>query len=200
MWMVSNQVAGIANSDQIVSNDPVKSLAEKGDAEAELRMGLRYTSNARGIKDDKVAAQWFEKAARHGQVEAQYRYGLALQTGQGLIQDFKAGFYWLEKAARQGYAEAQFAVGKMYHDGDFIKKDIEQAYLWFNLAAAQGLDKAISARDLASDLLTPDQLVVMQEEAKRISNNLQSAPVASMPKVEVTKSQPGVKADEPVNP
>ena len=199
LWMVSNHEQATTNSDQIVSNDPVKSLAEKGDAEAELKMGLRYTSNVWGVKDDKTAVQWFEKAASHGQVEAQYRYGMALLEGQGVVQDFKTAFYWLDKAARQGFAQAQFAVGKMYHDGDFIKRDIEQAYLWFNLAAAQGLDKAASARDLAGDLLTPNQLVLMQEQARRISISLQSALPVNGPKVEVTKSQSEVKADESVN-
>ena len=64
--MAFNQQPAVANSAQtVVSTDQIKNLAEKGDAEAELQMGLRYTSIAWGIKDDKIAVQWFEKAARH---------------------------------------------------------------------------------------------------------------------------------------
>jgi uncharacterized protein len=192
VWIVFNKQPAVANSAQIESHDQIKSLAEKGDAEAELQMGLRYSSSAWGVKDDKIAAQWFEKAARHDRVEAQYRYGLALLEGQGVVQDYKAALYWLEKAARQGHAEARFALGDMYHSGIGIKSDLERAYLWFNLAAAQGVDKAASPRDHVVQLLTPNQIAAMQEEASRIVRSQHSGPVASMPKVESKEPVPGV--------
>ena len=183
--MSFHQQPDIANSTQTDSNDQIKSLAEKGDAEAELQMGLRHTSIAWGIKDDKIAAQWFEKAAQHNQIEAQYRYGLALLEGQGVVQDYKAAFYWLEKAAQQGHAQAQFALGEIYHAGIALKADIERAYLWFNLAAAQGVESAASARDIVVKLLAPDQIAAMQEEASRISRGQHSSSEAdeSMPAV-----------------
>lgn len=192
VWMAVNQQTKVVSSVETVSNDQIKSLAEKGDAEAELQMGLRYTSIAWGIKDDKIAAQWFEKAARKDQVEAQYRYGLALLEGQGVVQDYKTAFYWLEKAALQGHAQAQSTLGEMYHSGIAINSDIERAYLWFNLAAAQGVESAASARDLVVKLLTPNQISAMQEEAGRISRDHRSELVASEPKVEVKKSVPVV--------
>ena len=182
--MGSKEQATVDNSAQIVANDPIKSLAEQGDAEAELKMGLRYTSNAWEVKDDKIATQWFEKAAHHGQVEAQYRYGWALLKGLGVVQDYKTAFYWLEKAAQQGSPEAQLALGEIYHSGIGIKSDIERAYLWFNLAAAQGVESAASARDLVVQLLTPSQIAAMQEEAGHISRSQQAYP-ATKPKAKV---------------
>ena len=178
LWMGFKQedVADLAKT--AVASDSIKNLAEQGDAEAELQMGLRYTSNAWGIKDDKMAVLWFEKAAQHDQVDAQYHYGWALLKGLGVVQDYKTAFYWLEKAAQQGHAQAQLALGEIYHSGIGIKADIERAYLWFNLAAAQGVESAASARDLVVQLLTPDQIAAMQEEASRISRNQQANPVA----------------------
>ncbi len=167
--MASNQQPNITTTAQPLSYDQIKDLAEKGDAEAELKMGLRHASIAWGVKDDRIAAQWFEKAARKDQVEAQYRYGLALLKGQGIVQDYKTAFYWLEKAAQRGHALAQSTIGEMYHSGTAIKSDSERAYLWFNLAAAQGVESAASARDLVVKLLTPNQIAAMQEEARRIS-------------------------------
>jgi uncharacterized protein len=201
VWMMFNKQPPVANSAQVVASiDQIKSLAEKGDAEAELQMGLRYPS----IADEKIAAQWFEKAAQHGKVLAQYRYGLALLKGQGVVQDYKKASYWLEKAARQGNAEAQFALGEMYHSGTgIIKDDVERAYLWFNLAAAQGLDKAAASRDLVVQMLTSKQIAAMQEEAGRISRNQYSGPVASEPKSELKEHASEVpdgstaKANEP---
>jgi uncharacterized protein len=184
-WMIFNPGPEVVNPVVTVSHDQIKSLAEKGDAEAELQMGLRHTSVARGVKNDRVAAQWFEKAANHNQVEAQYRYGMALLHGNGVVQDYKAAFYWLEKAAQQGHAQAQSALGEMYQDGIAINKDFERAYLWFNLAAAQGSARATSARDLVVKLLTPDQIHALQQEAIRISRGYRSSFVADEPKIEV---------------
>lgn len=204
VWMAYNQSPKAVSPVETVFNDQTKSLAEKGDADAELQMGLRHTSHARGVKNDKIAVQWFEKAARHNQVEAQYRYGLALLEGQGLVQDYKTAFYWLEKAAQQGHALAQSTLGDMYHAGIAIPIDIERAYLWFNLAAAQGVESAASARDLVVKLLTPNQIAAMQEEAGRISHGYRSTYVPEEPKISVTEFYPvdsgSRSADEPEEP
>jgi len=196
LWMTFNQGTEVVSPVETVSYDQIKSLAEKGDAEAELKMGLRSTSVAWGVKDDRIAAQWFEKAARHNQVEAQYRYGLALLEGQGLVQDYKTAFYWLEKAAQQGHAQAQSTLGEMYHAGIAIHIDIERAYLWFNLAAAQGMQSAASSRDLVVKLLTPNQIAALQEEAIRISRGYRSSYVADESKAAIEESYP-VNIDSP---
>lgn len=181
VWMGFNQQPTVASPVETVSLDQTKQLAENGDPEAELKMGLRYLSVARGVKNDRAAVQWFEKAARHNQVEAQYRYGMALLNGKGIVQDYKAAFYWLEKAAQQGHAQAQSALGEMYHAGLATNSDIQRAYLWFNLAAAQGLESAASARDIVVKLLTPNQIIALQQEAGRISRGYPSMPIVDVP-------------------
>ncbi|MGZ8258895.1 MAG: tetratricopeptide repeat protein, partial [Methylotenera sp.] len=177
-WMAFNEQPKVVSPVETVSQDQIKQLAENGDAEAELKMGLRYTSIARGVKNDRIAAQWFERAAQHSQVKAQYRYGLALLNGQGIVQDYKMAFYWMEKAAQQGHAQAQSTLGEMYHSGIAINSDIERAYLWFNLAAAQGVVSAASSRDIVVKLLTPNQIIALQQEAGRISRGYSSLSVA----------------------
>jgi hypothetical protein len=192
LWVTFNQGAEVVSPAETVSYDQMQSLADKGDAEAELQMGLRHTSAARGVKNDRISVQWFEKAAQHGQVEAQYRYGLALLNGQGIVQDYKTAFYWLEKAAQQGQAQAQSNLGDMYYAGIAINKDIERAYLWFNLAAAQGVESAATNRDIVVKLLAPNQIAVVQEEAGRISRGYRSSFVAD-------EAMTTVKETDPVN-
>jgi hypothetical protein len=171
LWMSANEqpLPQFLSTD---SPEEIKRLADKGDVNAELQMGLYHSSLTWGSRDDKLAAQWFEKAARHGQVDAQYHYGQALRDGQGVVQDYRTAFYWLEKAARQGHAQAQFALGEMYHAGTGTKSDKERAYLWFNLAAAQSVGKAATNRDLVSRLLTTERIDAMQQEASRINRGL----------------------------
>jgi TPR repeat protein len=168
-----NEVA--INSENKAFDDSLLNLAQQGDAKAQLKMGLRYALSPWNTKDDKQAAQWFEKAAEQGQVEAQYRYGYALLKGLGVVQDYKMAFFWLEKAARNGYADAQFALGEMYQLGVFMNSDNEHAYLWFNLAAAQGVKGAASARDLLVKQLSKEQIISLQTEAGNISRNQQSS-------------------------
>jgi uncharacterized protein len=203
VWMAYYQEPKVGSPVETVYKDQIKDLAEKGDPEAELKMALRHTSTARGIKDDRIAVQWFEKAARHDQIEAQYRYGLALLEGRGVVQDYKTAFYWLEKAARLGQAQAQATLGEMYHSGIAINGDIQRAYLWFNLAAAQGVESAVSSRDLVVKLLTPNQIAALQEEAIRISRGYRSLFVADESKAAVIKESDPVyedsaSADEPM--
>ena len=172
-------------------------------------MGMRNISNAWAakaeqrkndkIQGEKIAVQWFKKAAQHNQVEAQYRYGLALLQGRGIVQDYKTAFYWMEKAALQGHAQAQFNLGEMYHNGMGIKSDEGRAYLWFNLSAAQGIESAVPKRDYVIHLLNPNQIDAMQEEANRISENQHSEIFVSQPKVEVKASVPGL-VDTPLTP
>lgn len=174
LWITFRQESEIVNPAETASQDEIKTLAEKGNADAELQMGLRHTSIAWGVKDDKSAVHWFEKAAQHNQIEAQYLYGMALLDGRGAVQNYKSAFYWLEKAASKGHAKAQSALGEMYNAGIAVKTDAQRAYLWFNLAAAQGEENAATARDIVVKLLTTDQITAMQQEASRISRDYHS--------------------------
>ena len=181
--MPAVQTAGTAYSQ-------VTARATKGDAEAELQMGLRYAEGDGVIRNDKEAAKWLEKAARHGKVEAQYRYGLALLQGRGVVQDYRAAFHWIEQPAQRGHSGAQYSLGELYRYGTGTALDKARAYLWFNLAAAQGVDAAAKARDSLVWQLKPDQIAAMQEEARRISRGEQlvaDAPKAAANPPPVTK-------------
>ncbi|MCX7097681.1 MAG: tetratricopeptide repeat protein [Methylococcales bacterium] len=153
--------------------------AANGQQAADNNIGeieVNFGKENMGIRGDEVATQWFGKAAGHNNVEGQYFYGKALLEGRGITQDFRQAVYWLEKAAHRGYGDAQMALGDMYRMGSGIDIDLERAYLWFNLAASQGIKLAAPARDSMAKLLSPEQLSAMQNEAKRISGEIQRPP------------------------
>lgn len=145
-------------------------LAEQGQADAQYRLGVRYAEGDGLVPNDREAAKWFGRAARQGLADAQYRYGLALLNGKGVVQDYKAAFDWIEKAAQQGHSHAQYWLGDLFRHGTGTAPDKARAYLWFNVAAAQGVDAAIKARDHLAWQLHPDQVIAMQEEARRIAH------------------------------
>ena len=115
-----------------------RAAAEKGDAEAQCKLGLCYHEGYGVPKDYRQAAHWFRKAAEQGMKEAQCLLGLCYEDGDGVPKDYKQAAYWFRKAAEQGDADAQFKLGKCYHDGNGVEKDCKQAAHWFRKAAEQG--------------------------------------------------------------
>ncbi len=116
-----------------------KALAEKGDVEAQFKLGKIYGFGWKGVpKDYKQAIYWFEKAAKQGHVKSQSYLGVMYFDGQGVKKDYEQAIFWFEKAAKQGDVEAQFNLGYMYFYGQGVKKDYEQAIFWTKAAQAQG--------------------------------------------------------------
>jgi uncharacterized protein len=175
-WFTLDQDAGLRSEQASASLPHVR--AAKGDAEAQLALGMRYAEGDGVIQNDKEAARWFALAAEQGLAEAQYQYGLALLQGRGVVQDYQAAFSWIEKPAQRGYAKAQYSLGELYRYGTGTAIDKARAYLWFNLAAAQGVDAAAKARDSLVWQLKPEQIAAMQEEARRMSVAAASLPAA----------------------
>ena len=62
-------------------------LAEKGDARAQLILGLMY-ANGRGVlKDDAEAVRWYRLAADQGHVTAQHNVGFMYANGEGVPEN-----------------------------------------------------------------------------------------------------------------
>src|SRR5438046_9522234 len=62
----------------------IKANADKGNAEAQLEMGLIYANGAGVTKDIVKAAKWHRKAADQGLAAAQYQLGLDYADGEGV--------------------------------------------------------------------------------------------------------------------
>jgi uncharacterized protein len=112
--------------------------SERGDAEAQYKLGGAYLLGQGVLKDDAEAAKWFRKAADQGYAPAQSLLGLMLRDGQGVPQDDAQAAKWFRKAADQGYAQAQGMLGIMLHGGQGVPQDYAEAAKWFRRAADQG--------------------------------------------------------------
>lgn len=116
----------------------IRSLAAKGDPEAQFKLGLRYHKGDGVQQDYGEAFGWYGKAAEQDHVAAQTNLGAMYQMGQGLEKDPAMAAAWYGKAAAQGDADAQLNLGMLYHQGLGVKLDLEQAAYWYREAAAQG--------------------------------------------------------------
>ena len=81
-------------------------LADRGDAAAQVSLGLMY-ANGQGVPQDYVtAAGWYRKAAEQGDATAQLSLGAMYADGRGVPQNNAAAAGWFRKAADQGDATA----------------------------------------------------------------------------------------------
>ena len=116
----------------------LRPLAERGDAEAQYRIGLMYEFG-RGYPQDKAQGiAWFKKSAAQNHTAAQQELGVIYTTGDGVPKDDAQAVAWFQKAATLGNPTAQFNLGLMIAKGAGVKNDNAQAIEWWRKAAAQG--------------------------------------------------------------
>jgi TPR repeat protein len=115
-----------------------RKAAERGDAEAQDKLGHLY-SEGKGVPQDKIlAAVWWRKAADQGNANAQSSLGLAYINGDGVPNDFGEAAFWLRKSAEQGDASGQARLSLLYEAGWGVPQDYAQAAAWTQKAAEQG--------------------------------------------------------------
>ncbi len=119
------------------------SRAEKGDADAQNKVGIMYRNGFGVAKDDATAVKWFRTAAERGDAYGQINLGWTYASGQGVLKDYAAAVKWYEKAAKQGNAVAQYFLGSMYWNGLGVPKYESTARRWFQKSADQGHTDAI---------------------------------------------------------
>ncbi len=124
----------------------IREKAEKGDPEAEWKLGKLYGENVAnrnagpGVpRDPDRAAKWYRRAAEQGFGQAQCDLAINL----GISGDPNEGIIWLRKAAQNGVADAQDVLGGCYLGHNFLlwtnfPKDPIEAVKWLSKAAEQG--------------------------------------------------------------
>ncbi|HEX3652255.1 MAG TPA: tetratricopeptide repeat protein [Rhizomicrobium sp.] len=80
--------------------------AERGDAVAELDIGLMHFSGNGLPKDYSEAAKWFAASARQGQIGAQVNLSVLYATGNGVPQDRVRAYVWFSVAASRNNSTA----------------------------------------------------------------------------------------------
>ncbi len=94
--------SAIDHDAQANSLGSLQKLANRGDADAQWQMGVRY-HNGEGVpRDDAQAMQWFLRAAEQGHVIAQATLGAYYWAGRGVPQDLSKAYLWSYIALAQG--------------------------------------------------------------------------------------------------
>lgn len=126
------------------SADPATELAKahRGDARAQLAVGLLYLKGEGVPQDYRKARFWIEKAAGQGLDDAEAHLGALCREGVGAAPDLMQAKAWLEKAAAKGHTEARLALAKLLLSDNPNAENIEKARQWLEQASRQGSDEA----------------------------------------------------------
>jgi len=94
--------SAIDHDAQANSLGSLRKLADRGDADAQWQMGVRY-HNGEGVpRDDAQAMQWFLRAAEQGHVAAQSALGAYYWAARGVREDLSKAYFWSVIAMAQG--------------------------------------------------------------------------------------------------
>lgn len=159
-------LAAPKGSDYASIVEELRPLAEKGNARAQLALGLLY-QQGRGVNRDVAAAvKWYLKAAEQGLAEAQFSLGNIYYKGKGVPRDAAKALKWFRKAADQGYPKAQYDLGIKYEYGLSVPIDYVFAYKWYNVAHASGYSSAGKILNKLAERMTPAQIAEGQKLAR----------------------------------
>ena len=84
----------------------LRARAERGNAQAQYRIGVLY-SDGRGVPQDEAeATAWISMAAESGYPDAQCCMGVKCEHGIGVPRDFVRAVAWYCRAAEHGDTDA----------------------------------------------------------------------------------------------
>ena len=92
-------VAAYHRGDYATAIRELRPLAERGLAEAQLKLGIMYNKGQGVPQDYAEAVGWWRKAAEQENAKAQYNLGLTYDNGQGVPQDYVQAHMWYNLAA-----------------------------------------------------------------------------------------------------
>jgi len=119
-----------------------KSLATKGNSNAQYNLGIMYHRGEGTPKDNANSLNWLLISAKNNNKNAQFQLGVMYDRGFGVKQDYKESLKWFLKASKQGNPPADFSIGDAYRRGLGVPIDDSEANKWYLKAANKGFAPA----------------------------------------------------------
>jgi len=162
--------------------ETVEAQAERGVAEAQFSLGLKFANGKGAAQDHAQAAHWYRKAAEQNHALAQFNLGIMYAEGRGGPSDKAQSMLWLDRAAHLGDAAAQYRLGIIHHRESldrFPKNASEsriEAYKWLQLSDDQNYRDADMARGLVNLHMTHEEVA---DANRRIADFVAGRPNAT---------------------
>lgn len=122
----------------------LRKLAERGNAQAQYDLAMRYLEGKDVDKDATMAVGWLRKAAEAKHTKASLELGHCLREGDGVAPDAAAAVESYTRGAELGDAECMTALGVAFHKGVGTAQDVSAAVHWLQRAVDAGDVPALS--------------------------------------------------------
>ncbi|SDD49505.1 tetratricopeptide repeat protein [Belnapia rosea] len=103
--------------------DLVLDRANNGEGYAQLEVGFAYANGFCVQKDNRRAAEWYEKAASQGVLNAQFNLGCLHYLGLGQERSVQNALHWFSMAAEGGHAQAQRNLAPMRMEAHLVAEE-----------------------------------------------------------------------------
>lgn len=117
------------NSRKAMNLQTLKVEAQKGNSDAQRRLGRHYLTS----KNTPKALYWLERAAKNKDQEALRFLGVLYLHAEFVKPDAAKALKYLQAAAKTGYGYAYCNLAALYYQGKVIPKDTAMAFHYFNL-------------------------------------------------------------------
>lgn len=141
-FALADQAAGIAaleRKDYRAAYEEFQSLAERGDAAAQLTLSTLYLQGWGVDQSDALGLMWAKASAEQGNGDAQFLLGILYAEGKRVAGNYSEAIRWYRLAAAQGNAGAMANLGVLYENGRGIPKNVGEAFRLFKASAEKGL-------------------------------------------------------------
>lgn len=102
--------------------------------QSQLLLGTMFQNGLGGAKDERQAAEWYNRVAAYRFPIASYNVGNLYREGKGVKQSYASALSAYQRAADMGYGPAMKALGDMYYNGLGVEKNVQKANEFFERA------------------------------------------------------------------
>ena len=145
LWYLHYMNTGYVQKDYVQAAFWLTKAAERGNMDAQLKLGKMYLEGQGVPQNNDVAVAWIHKSTEQDHEWAYYQLGVMYLEGKGVPQCDEIAAACFLKAARLGDFDATYQMGVMYLEGCGVPQDDEQACFWIRKAAEMG-DRSAQAQ------------------------------------------------------
>ena len=127
-------VTDIFSSSSNHKDEYIFKMAEKGDSNAQVSVGLIYERGLGVRSNAKIAMNWYHAAVEQGNPLGAFHIGSLYERGMGVEQDFQYAAKYYSIAASGGIKSGFSALAYLYERGLGVKKNFKKASQLYLLA------------------------------------------------------------------
>lgn len=139
---ISKAASALKAGNYAVARSLAGPLAENGNPDAQLLMGIMAFSGLGISRDESRAMELYRMAAEQGQAAAMHNLASMHYRGEGVPINFAKAREWNKKAAESGLVMAQHDYAAMLESGVGGEKDLNGAARFYDMAARAGYPNA----------------------------------------------------------